>query len=166
MRMLWNDLLSSWWLVPVMGTVAAFVTFLAGRNLLHRSSAGPDAPGKTPGCIPGSPLNDPFVEPPPSERRHATRRAGNAVDVELLDPDGNLPAVCGWVVNRSLGGLCLEVETAVAVGAIRAVRVRKAPSQGQPLEVEVKSCRPAGPAWQLGCTFCKSPSFNTLLMFG
>jgi hypothetical protein len=144
--------------------VATLLAFAAGRHLLLRASGPSDSTGK-PAATDGKDGHvDPFIVPPSNERRHALRRGGNAIEVDLLDPDGAQPSISGWVVNRSVGGLCIEVGRSVEAGSSLKVQIRNSPTVIE--VVVVKCCRMVGSAWQINCQFISSPTFNELLMFG
>jgi hypothetical protein len=157
----WNYLLNQWWLAPAIGIVAGLAAFFAGRRLFFRAAdSQPPLPEEKPAP------DDPYTNPPASERRAAVRRAGPAVEVDLRDPSDEDSSVPAWVVNRSLGGLCLEVENAIPVGTVLQVRARTMAPSVHPLDVAVRSCRAVGSAWHLSCQFISPPCFNTLLIFG
>src|SRR5207249_5377654 len=120
----WENLLSQWWMTPVMGGLAGLLTFVAGRRFFSQSSARLSNAAANGEASEAGPTVDPFVNGPPSERRLAVRRAGNAIEVDLLEQEGDVTVVSGWVVNRSLGGLCVEVERPIPVGATLRVKIR------------------------------------------
>ncbi len=94
------------------------------------------------------------------------RRGGNPVAVLIAEKDHDGPVTHGWVIDRSMGGLCLTVDDAVPVGAVLTVRAVKAPSAAPGVDVEVKSCRRTKEEWELGCQFVKTPPWAVLLLFG
>jgi hypothetical protein len=127
---------------------------------------------RTPPPAPAEPTDkpdpdyDPFVQGSASEQRGTLRRGGNPVAV-LISQQGQEGPVChGSVVDRSLGGLCLTVDDPVPMGAVLTIRAVKAPSATPGVDVEVKSCRRAKEAWELGCQFVKTPPWAVLLLFG
>lgn len=99
-----------------------------------------------------------------SERRVAVRRGGRPVEVQLAR-DG-VPYTYGMVVDRSVGGLCLNVSRLIEVGAVLSVK----PSDATPMvpwtEIEVRSCRQEGEGWQIGCRFVRTPPWSVLMHFG
>jgi hypothetical protein len=133
--------------------------FLGGR----RPSADPAA-AETDEKPP--PDYDPFIEGSASEQRGTLRRGGNPVAVLLSEKDSGRPPMHGWVIDRSMGGLCLTVDEAIPVGTALTVRAIKAPSAAPGVDVEVKSCRRGTEAWELGCQFLKTPPWAVLLLFG
>lgn len=153
-------LLNPWAIGAAVGLIAAGVAFIAGRLLL---APAPPTPGWT-HPLPGA--SDPFAESAPADRRVAHRRGGNPVEVDLVDPENAQPTVMGYVVDRSVGGLCLDVERPMTIGKELKVKIRSAPASVAPIEVEVKSCRAEGSSWRVGCEFTRTPTFNVMLLFG
>lgn len=82
-----------------------------------------------------------------------------------LARDG-VPYTYGMVVDRSVGGLCLNVSRLIEVGAVLSVK----PSDATPMvpwtEIEVRSCRQEGEGWQIGCRFVRTPPWSVLMHFG
>jgi hypothetical protein len=131
---------------------------MAGR--WRRKSAAPRVKEETT-------TRDPFVYGSATEKRIALRRRGNPVKVLISDADAVALPQEGWILDRSVGGLCLQVEKgAVPVGTVLSVRSCSAPKCTPWTQVEVRSCRQEGSAWELGCQFVKTPSWNVLLLFG
>lgn len=153
------------WIIPVIGVLAASLAFLAGRRLVARLASPPQKPVEDPATTfwtmtPGN------AKPSQPDRRSAPRRkAGNRVEV-FLTADTQAMPMLGWVVDRSVGGLCLNVEEPLSEGAILNIRPRKAPQTAPWLTIEIRSCRPDGSMWEVGCRFLNSPQWNDLLLFG
>jgi hypothetical protein len=150
--------------VVFIGVTSAGLTLLLGFLLAgrRRRSALPE-PGEE------VPAPDPFVFGSLTEKRTSPRRRGNPVKVLLTDADATWEPKEVWVLDRSMGGLCLRVETgaAPAVGTVLSVRAASAPKGVPWTQVEVKSCRQEGNgSWELGCRFLKTPSWSVLLLFG
>lgn len=154
-----NFLLDQWWLTPAIGLVIGSVAFVAGR-LLFRGAPEPGWTDTEAAKV------DTSTSTATDERRVASRRGGNPVEVELLDLESGSDPVVGWVVDRSLGGLCLEMDQTVPVGVSAKVRIRNAAAAVGPIPVAIKSCRSSGPTWRVGCEFLKPPTFNVMLLFG
>jgi hypothetical protein len=150
------ELLSETRLVLLIGLGTAGLAFAVGWTTMRKRKT------KTPAPSPA----DPFTDGGTNERRSASRRGGHAVTVEMNDPDEKQSQQHGWVVDRSIGGLCLMVPSAVPVGSIWKVRPSEAPRTTPPVRVEVKTCIPEGHEWKLGCQFERVPSYAVLLMFG
>ena len=145
------------WQVLVIGFATASLAFLVGWTTLRKRKAREEAAAKA---------DDPYTSGGSNERRTAARRGGHAITVDLHDPDDKLPQQQGYVLDRSVGGLCLLVPNAVPVGSVWKVRPCNAPRTTPPVRVEVKSCAAAENEWKLGCQFEKTPSYAVLLMFG
>ena len=103
-----------------MGAAFALLTYLVGRQMLRRHNARRDRAADE-SMFPS------LCRACPWRLAGSAGRGGNAVDVELLDRDGNGATHYGLGRYRSLGGLCLEVENPLAVGTIRSIRVCRAP---------------------------------------
>jgi hypothetical protein len=99
------------------------------------------------------------------DRRAAPRRKGNTVEVQIL-AGGSEEPVTAWVLDRSVGGLCLLAEHPLPEGVPVKVRPRKQSGQAPWTDVTVKSCRREGSQYELGCQFHRTPSWNLLLQFG
>lgn len=160
---MWNfnpaDLLAPFkdtWLMLLIGVVTAWVAFAAGLTTLRKRKAPTPASADLPSTSDAG----------TSERRTALRRGGHPVTVDLHDPDEHQPSQSGWVLDRSVSGLCLMVPNALPVGSFWKVRPGNAPQTMPPVRVEVKSCTRDGPDWKLGCRFEKTPNYAILLMFG
>jgi hypothetical protein len=156
------------WAVPAIGLVATGLAFAVGVAVLNRrpgrarrsrGGAGPDA--ANPEANP-----DPFLQGSSSERRVAARRVGNMVAVSVTDGDGQGTPVEGWVADRSVGGLCLRLDSPAGVGSILNVRPRDSSSVVPWTQVEVKSCRQESDGWEIGCQFVRTPPWSVLLLFG
>jgi PilZ domain len=155
------------WCIPAVGLAVACAAFVWGRRLvLPPTQSAPEAPEKKaddPNQLDKS--VDVFVHGSASDRRSAPRRKGNAVEVILSRGQGQSP-VHGWVVDRSVGGLCLMLSEPVPQGATFPVRPRNAPESTPWTEVEIRGCRAVDGDWEVGCRFIRSPQYNVLLLFG
>jgi len=117
----------------------------------------------------GAPVfkGDPYTQGSSFERRKAPRRGGNPIAILVSDAEGEVEPVRGWVLDRSLGGLGLELaeEGQVDVGTILSVR----PTEGSYVpwvKVEVRTCRRIGAAWRLGCKYLRPPVADIQMRFG
>ncbi len=148
-------LLKETWQILVIGFATASLAFLVGwtsrRRKAKEAIPAKDADPAATGSI---------------ERRMALRRSGHPVSVEMNDPDEKLPQQQGYVVDRSVGGLCLMTPNALPVGSVWKVRPCNAPRTTLPIRVEVKNCTAVENQWKLGCQFDKTPSYAVLIMFG
>jgi hypothetical protein len=144
------------------GVVASSAAFVLSRWLCAAPSPAPLPPPKEK----PTPQYDPFVQGSPTEQREAFRRGGNSVLVHLVDPQQEGNAQPAWVLDRSVGGLCLAVNEPIAEGSLRNVRAANAPTATPWVEIQVKSCRQASNDWELGCQFIKTPPWSVMLLFG
>jgi hypothetical protein len=149
------------WIVPAVGVAMAAVALGVGRSFVrgrHRPK-GEEATAK-------NRLADPYFHGSLTEQRVAARRSGNAVSIQVRDPEGKGPEQQGWVVDRSVGGLSLELENALEPGTTWQVRPRNAPTGTPWVTVEARSCVMEGGTWKIGCKFDKTPTWNILMLFG
>jgi len=152
------------WVIPVVGVAAAGLALFLGRLLLARGKS-PSAPRKDAASLDGGSV-DPFVYGSATEHRSSIRRSGNPVEVLVADAEVTTELGRAWVVDRSLGGLCLQVDNPMEAGTVLSVRASAA-AQGTPwTQVEVRSCRQDGHRWQLGCRYVRTPSWSVQLLFG
>jgi PilZ domain len=109
---------------------------------------------------------DPAIPGASSEQRRSFRRGGNTIEIHYAPPgQHNHPALAS-LMDRSLGGLCLETHEAVPVGTVIAVRPAHADEIVPWVEVEVCVCRPNDNSFEVGCRFVKTPPYSILLLFG
>ncbi len=146
---------SPWWLIPVAGVAAAALILLFG-SVLSRRGRPPQAAAAP----------DPYAVPKTPDRRVSHRREGSAVTVDITDEQRQGAPVRGWVVDRSVGGLCIEVTEPYEVGAVLNIRPSTASAVIPWTAVEVRSCRQDGDRWQLGCQYVRTPPYSILLLFG
>jgi hypothetical protein len=112
--------------------------------------------------------SDPFSQGSTSERRKAPRRRGNPVAVLLADEDAEGEPIEGYVVDRSIGGLGVELEDSVTVelGMVIAVRPRRDVGCPSWTRVVVRNYEKLGSNRRLGCQFTRPPDSQTMLHFG
>jgi hypothetical protein len=150
-------LLKETWLILVIGVATACLAFAVGVTTFRKRPTRTPKPVASPDAAPAGGAN---------ERRAARRRGGHPVTVDLQDPDELQPSHQGWVLDRSVSGLCLMVPNAMPIGSFWKVRPCNAPQTMTPVRVEIKSCVSDGTEWKLGCCFEKTPNYAILLMFG
>jgi hypothetical protein len=109
---------------------------------------------------------DPFGRGKPSEKRRATRRRGNPVEVLLTDAGLTARPIRAWVHDRSMGGLCLVLNRPITVSTVLHVRATEAKSGTPWVQITVRNRRPWETYWMLGCQFIKTPPWAVLLTFG
>ncbi len=154
------------WAAPAIGLASAGLTFAFGFAVLGRRRRISVPPPEPAAAAQGAGPADPFLQGSGAERRVAHRRQGTQVQALVAEGDDTANAVPCWVVDRSVGGLGLRMETAVGKGAVLRVRPRDAAAIIPWTEVEVKSCRQQGATWEVGCQFVRTPPWSVLLLFG
>jgi hypothetical protein len=163
------------WGVASLAAIAlasAALTFLLGRVILGRGgrAALDQAAWIAEGLrrMPSAPLprSDPFVKGPAKERRCHFRRAGNPTYVAIGHPEDPYELARGTVLDRSTGGVCLELPTPLAIGAVVSVRPSVGSLIGSWVEAEVRHCRRVRFAWRVGLKFVRNPPLSVLWMFG
>jgi hypothetical protein len=149
-------------LLPSLVGLGAALLAIAGLHFFSRgrSAQAPPSPSGP------QPEFDPFVQGSATEQRKAYRRAGNPIEVLLRTPGTGQEPKRGWVVNRSTGGLRLDVDQLVEEESVLEVRPSNAPPITPWVEVKVKDCRRTTDGWHLGCQFVRTPPWALLLMFG
>ena len=101
-----------------------------------------------------------------ADRRESVRRDGVPIRVVLSSPTFRNGASDGFVVDRSTGGLKIIMKGAVAPGSLMQVRAANAPDTVGFVSIIIRSCRPEGDQYLVGCEFEKTPPWNVLLLFG
>jgi hypothetical protein len=99
-------------------------------------------------------------------RRSSTRREGQPVLVHLASPAFHGATRDGWILDRSTGGLRIQIDTAVTPGTAIQVIAENAPDTTPWVTAIVRSCTPAKNHFELGCEFETTPPWNVLLLFG
>jgi hypothetical protein len=150
-----RGLLSQPWGVAIMGLAVAGLCFLIGRSFLR--SRGPNHAGS---------IGNEVLPQSVSNRRTCGRRRGNVIAVVIKDPENKQPEQSGWVLDRSGGGLRLEVDHEIVVGKLLCVRPRDTSESTPWSEVVVRSCRSESGCYQLGLQFVKTPGYSVLMLFG
>jgi PilZ domain len=150
------------WAAPLAGLVSGLMALFTGQAWL-RSRRRPKPP---PSEKQGQLAPDPFVFGSASEKRVALRRTGQPTRVTIYTDAEEDKRYEAWVVDRSVGGLCLVVQHPFPEGTILNVRANHAPPQVPYVKVEVKRSQSSGDGYELGCQFLKTPTWNILLLFG
>src|SRR5438094_1772893 len=130
--------LSHWqiWVAPAIGLVSAGLALFVGHVLLGKRRRSFQPPASATAAQP-----DPFAYGSATERRASVRRKGKQIKVLISDAEALEQPTEGWVMDRSMGGLCLLVYQAMEVGTILSVRTASAPQTTPWIQVEIKSCR-------------------------
>lgn len=101
-----------------------------------------------------------------ANRRGTQRREGSPVRVVLSSPVFRNKTNCGYVVDRSTGGLRIALGMEITPGSALQVKAENAPDTTPWVTVIVRNCRHAGQHFELGCEFDQTPPWNVLLLFG
>ena len=153
----------TFWGIATVGLGVSVLAFFLARKAFALSKPSLEMVS---GSTTEKPETDPFEVGSSAEKRSAARRKGGAVEVSVHFKERIQPPILGCVVDRSIGGLRLEVPCEVPVGTILQVRPREAPPGAPWIEIEVKSCSQHKNAWHVGCAYLKTPSWSVLLLFG
>jgi len=111
-------------------------------------------------------FGDPFEVGSASERRTASRRMGRHVRIYVSDAAAEATPVEGWVLDRSLGGLCISLGRQMPPDTILSIRAYNASDTIPWAQVRVLRCESQGNHFQLGCQFIRTPPFNAMMLFG
>jgi len=90
------------------------------------------------------------------ERRRAPRFPAGG-KLTLTDPQAPGQAWEAVTVDRSWGGFSFLCDRPFAPGSLVTVADADDPGAGPPRRAEVKSCRPEGAAWVVGCEWLPAP---------
>jgi hypothetical protein len=150
------------WVIPAAGLFASLLALFAGRFVLGRRRAARAAPA----ADGPDPIHDPFDRGSVSERRGTVRREGNPIEVLMSDADAEGEPTRGWVIDRSMGGLCLLLHDEIAPGTVLSLKPRQAPPATPWVRVEVRSCKKERSGYEAGCQFVRTPPWAVLLLFG
>jgi hypothetical protein len=150
------------WVIPVIGLTSAGLALVVGRLMLRRPQELESPPPKADSPNPA----DPFVHGSATEHRRALRRRGKTVRVLVSDADASAEPWEGWVIDRSVGGLCISLGRAVEAETVLSVRAADAPETIPWVQVTVRGCRQEQKYWELGCQFVRTPPWNVMLLFG
>jgi hypothetical protein len=157
--------------ISAIGLAAAAFAFILGRLIVGRGGKPHPAPfsswpDSSPSLLIRRPASDPFIEGPARERRCHFRRSGNPSEVSIGHQENPVELARGVVVDRSTGGVCLEVLSPLVVGAIVSLRPAAGTSVGTWIDAEVKHCRRDRRGWSVGFKFVRTPPLSVLWMFG
>src|SRR5208282_870402 len=92
---------------PLAAGVIAGLTVIGAIHYLTRSRKV-SAPPKRDKQV--KPASDPFITGSASEKRKSVRRPGNPIEVQIFDKTMHAVPITAYVVNRSVGGLCLQMD--------------------------------------------------------
>jgi hypothetical protein len=153
---------SEYWLPLAIGIGVAICALTITKLVMPRKKEAVPPPVQQP----PAPEHDPFTQGSANEMRKSYRRQGNMTEVNVaLDEKKDRP-VRAWVLDRSMGGLCLQSSMEIPAGTRVHVLPVNATSMTPWIEIEVRSCRSVQDGFELGCQFVKTPSWSILLLFG
>jgi hypothetical protein len=147
-------------IVPTVGVVTTSLTLLSCFLLVRYCRPARKPEGEQ------AERHDPFEQGAVGERRVAARRKGNHVEVLVTDAEIQGEPVLGWVVDRSLGGLCLLLSEELSEGTIVSVKPRQHPPGTPWVKVQVRKCKRDADGFEIGCQFERVPPWGVLLLFG
>jgi hypothetical protein len=89
------------------------------------------------------------------------------VPVLITNALGQARPFSGAVLDRSAGGICLDVKNRLAMGTLLRIRPSHAPDIVPWIQVEVVNSRPAdNNVWKIGCQFNGMPADTAFWLFG
>ncbi len=136
-----------------------FATIVGRKLLMGRSSGRRD--DDRPSGLSTMDENGSF-----GDRRNSLRREGQPVLVHIASPAFHGATRDGWILDRSTGGLRIQIESQVAPGTALQVIAENAPDTTPWVTAIVRSCKPVDRQFELGCEFETTPPWNVLLLFG
>ena len=156
--------------ITIIGTSMVGLAYMASRLVLRgrtppATKPAVSASSSPPPCPPRL-TTDPFVLGSSQEHRDSIRRSGSVIQVGLADAEGQTEIGRGFVVDRSVSGLGLEVDVRLEPGTIVSVRPGRADLRAPWIQVEVASCTAKENYWRVGCKFVRTPPWSTMLLFG
>ena len=102
-------------------------------------------------------------KPPREEKRELSRRGGHTVGVTI---DCYAGQINGWVIDRSVRGIGIGTDVALAPGEIIKVRPASAGPSVAAEKAEVRHCTPKGIEFQIGLEFFRTPGSEFLIHLG
>lgn len=150
------------WAASIVGILVGGATLLLGQFLVSRGFR-PKSPTPT---TSSDRRYDPFLFGSHLEKRTSLRRSGNPVPVVITDPMMPEERFEGWVLDRSVGGLCLSSPRAFPVDAYLSIRAANAPNAIPSVRVKVRHHRKYDGRFSIGCQYAESYPWSVLLLFG
>jgi len=143
--------------------VLVFLVLLAGAKKKRVKFDEADDPFKP--VIPGGRDYDPFTHGSATDKRRSIRRRGISVRVLVSDEQAKAVPQEGWVLDRSLTGMCLAVRDPVTVGTVLSVCVADADPRVW-IQLKVRNCHQRKSVVAVGCELVGSHPSNVLWPFG
>jgi hypothetical protein len=108
---------------------------------------------------------DPFLNGAGSAEHRRTPRRGAASVAVLISRPRESEHVEGWVINHSLGGMCLSSPRTYEVDTILRVRPKRGGESPPAIEVRVRAVSAEGHQYKLHCQYTTQPSASTMMAF-
>lgn len=147
----------------------------SAARIEHQAPPAVTAPsGSLPAATRPAPVAPNAVNPAPRygpgglpERRAYPRRKGNPVPVLILQQmPGDAEPLCGWVIDRSYGGVGLLVDEPLEIDLPVEIRPQTPQAGSRGSQVRVVYCIPERASWRVGCQFLHKPSWDELRIYG
>jgi hypothetical protein len=145
------------WCIPLAGLVCTGFVLVSGRLLFRRHGKAAAGPNDGQAAV--------YETQETPKRRQTPRGRGTPCRILVTDEAAKTDPYSAYVINRSMGGLCVSLLEPVEVGTTLKVRPTKDLLNDQWFPVLVKYCRQADAGWEMGCEFVGRTSTNMLLMF-
>src|SRR5947209_12802934 len=126
---------SEYWLPLLIGMGVGVLALTAGKVASGHRKRIHEKPKQT--CD-----HDPFTQGSATEQRRSFRRQGNPTEVYIAFPDHKKSPARAWVLDRSMGGLCMQASTEYDPGTQLAVLPVNAPEMTPWVDITVRTCRP------------------------
>jgi hypothetical protein len=167
-------------MVPAAGVVVALAVLGAGFFFVNKRKAKTaaidsvtDAEEPRPRRAPPAalqglrPATDPFIQGGASELRQSPRRAGQSIRVSIQLVNDPKTVFDGYVMDRSMGGLRLQVDRSLNHNQMLNVRSTDAPESVGSIQVQVRRITQLpDKSYEIGCQFIRTPPWAVLLTFG
>lgn len=132
-----------------------------GEEFPHDEGDGPLLPESIASVTPED-------EPPGTatsvDDRRSSPRKRKLLKVVIRD-ESTGESFSGWVLDRSLGGMCLSIQRPAETGALLAIRRPSAPESTPWVEMRVRNVRERESTWELGCEYMRTPPWEILVQF-
>jgi hypothetical protein len=137
------------------------------HDATEETEAPKQQPVSTSAEVPANPpQTQPAETPAPIQERRSWPRRKKMLQVLVQDAGQENPPLPAWIVNRSLGGLCLSIDQPIEVGTILRVRQPSAPADIPWVEVQVMRLQAKENTWELGCQFTRALTWDLIMQFG
>jgi hypothetical protein len=110
--------------------------------------------------------SQPAETPAPIKERRSWPRRKKILQVLVQDASAENQPIPAWIVNRSLGGMCLSIDQPIEEGTILRVRRPTAPADIPWVEIQVIRLQVKENTWELGCQFTRTLTWDLIMQFG